>query len=69
MLSFLEKGIFRDVMKDLGAEELSWITQVGPKCHHKHLPEGETEEKFTHTQAHACSHIGEGGVKIEQGLI
>lgn len=56
-------------MKDLGAEELSWITQVGPKCHHKHLPEGETEEKFTHTQAHACSHIGEGGVKIEQGLI
>lgn len=33
---FGEKMVFSDVIKEFEMRRLSWVTQIGPKCHHKH---------------------------------
>lgn len=60
------KKTYADVLRTLRWGEICWIIQVTPKYHNKCLHKRETG-KFHHT--HASTHAGEGGVKVEQGVI
>lgn len=47
-----EQGHHEDVVKNLMMGKLSWIIQMGAKCHHRYPSKGGSDVQITYTHTH-----------------